>query len=419
MVDTLRDSGCTGVVVQSSLVKPEQLTGKVHLCILIDCTVKKVPMSKIHVDTPFYVGDVEAMSMENPIYPLVLGNIPGIRSPSDPNLDWNSTVGKESIAVLTRAQTEKLKKPITPLKVPGEIDLSLTPDEFKKEQLNDSSLKFLWEMTKDSKLIRLKNGSQSGYLDQNGILYWEVEISGGRKMDKQLVVPKQLRVKVIKLAHETLLGGHLGMKKASDRIISSFYWPGLQRDVNLYCRSCDLCQRTTLKGRVSHVPLDRMPLIDTPFQRVAIDLVGPISPVTERGNRYILTMVDYATRYPEAITLPSIETERVAEALLGIYSRVGIPSEVLSDRGTHFLSNVMQEVNRLLSIKHLVTTPYHPQCNGLVEKFHWVLKSMLRKLCSEKPKDWDRYLSAVLFAYREVPQASTGFAPFELYMGER
>ena len=83
MVDTLRDNGCTGVVVQSSLVKPEQLTGKVHLCILIDGTVKKVPMAKIHVDTPFYVGDVEAMSMENPIYPLVLGNIPGIRSPSD------------------------------------------------------------------------------------------------------------------------------------------------------------------------------------------------------------------------------------------------------------------------------------------------------------------------------------------------
>ena len=72
-------------------------------------------------------------------------------------------------------------------------------------------------------------------------------------MDKQLVVPKQLRVKVMKLAHETLLGGHLGMKKTTDRIMSSFYWPGLQRDVNLYCRSCDLCQRTTPKGRVPHV----------------------------------------------------------------------------------------------------------------------------------------------------------------------
>ena len=186
MMDTLRDSGCTRVVVQSILVKPEQLIGKVHLCIWIDGTVKKVPMAKIHVDTPFYVGDVEAMSMKNPIYPLVLTNIPGIRSPSDPNLDWNSTVGKESIAVLIRAQTEKLKKPITPLKVPDETDLSLTPEEFKKEQLNDLSLKFLWEMTENSKLIRLKNGSQSRYFDQNGILYREVEISDGKKWTNSL-----------------------------------------------------------------------------------------------------------------------------------------------------------------------------------------------------------------------------------------
>ena len=77
----------------------------------------------------------------------------------------------------------------------------------------------------------------------------------------------------------------------------------------------------------------------------------------------------------------------------------------------------MKEVSRLLGITQLMTTPYHPQCNRLVEKFHFVLKSMLRKLCSERPKDWNRYLPAVLFAYREVPQSSLGFSPFELLYG--
>ena len=185
-------------------------------------------------------------------------------------------------------------------------------------------------------------------------------------MVKQLLVPQKLRTKVLKLAHETLLGGHLGIQKTLDRVMSSFYWPCLQSEVNLFCRSCDLCQKTTPKGRVPHVPLNKMPLIDTPFQRVAIDLVGPFSPITERRNRYILTMVDYATRYPEAIALPSIDTECVAEGLIEIFSRVGVPCEILSDRGSQFMSQVMQEVNRLLSVKHLVTTPYHPQCNGLV-----------------------------------------------------
>ena len=77
----------------------------------------------------------------------------------------------------------------------------------------------------------------------------------------------------------------------------------------------------------------------------------------------------------------------------------------------------MKEVSRLLSIKRLVTTLYHSSCNGLVEKFNGTLKSMLRKMCSERPKDWDRYLPALLFAYREVPQASTKFSPFELMFG--
>ena len=77
-----------------------------------------------------------------------------------------------------------------------------------------------------------------------------------------------------------------------------------------------------------------MPRIDVPFRRVATDLIGPLKPVTYNKNRYILTLVDYATRYPEAVPLASIDTETVAEALVSIFSRVGIPNEVLTDMGT-------------------------------------------------------------------------------------
>ncbi|XP_038062382.1 uncharacterized protein LOC119732846 [Patiria miniata] len=160
-----------------------------------------------------------------------------------------------------------------------------------------------------------------------------------------------------------------------------------------------------------------MPLIDTPFRRVAVDLIGPITPITEQGNRYILTLVDYATRYPETLPLKKIETERVAEALLQMFSRIGVPEEILSDMGTQFTSDLMKEVGRLLMVKQLTTTPYHPMCNGLVERFNGTLKKMLRRMCSERPRDWDKYLPALLFAYREVPQESTGFSPFELIYG--
>ena len=149
-----------------------------------------------------------------------------------------------------------------------------------------------------------------------------------------------------------------------------------------------------------------------------MDLVGPISPPSENGQQYILTLVDYATRYPEAIALKRIDTPTVGEALVDMFSRLGIPEEILSDLGTQFVSECMEEVNRLLSIRHLTTIPYHPMCNGLVEHFNGTLKAMLKKLCAEQPRHWYRFINAVFFAYREVPQESTGFSPFELLYGQ-
>ncbi|KAL8576640.1 hypothetical protein ACOMHN_025115 [Nucella lapillus] len=213
------------------------------------------------------------------------------------------------------------------------------------------------------------------------------------------------------------MAGHLGLTKTADRVLSSFHWPGAMADLRRYCASCDVCQRSATKGAKVKAPLKQPPLIDTPFRRVAIDLIGPIAPCSGRGHRYILTMVDYATRYPEAVALKRVETEVVAEGLVEVFSRVGVPSEVLSDRGTQFTSGVMKEVSRLLGVTQLHTTPYHPQGNGLVKRFNGTLKRMLKKLCEERPTDWDRYIPAALFAYREAPQESTGFSPFELLYG--
>ena len=94
-----------------------------------------------------------------------------------------------------------------------------------------------------------------------------------------------------------------------------------------------------------------------------------------------------------------------------------MPEELLSDQGSLLLSGVMKEVSRLLSLNQLVTTPYHPMCNGLVERFNGTLKMMLRRMCAERPKDWDRYSPEFLFAYMEGPQKSLGFSPFELLYG--
>ena len=160
-----------------------------------------------------------------------------------------------------------------------------------------------------------------------------------------------------------------------------------------------------------------MPLIDTPFKRVAVDIVGPTEPRSDKKSRYILTMIDYATRYPEAVALPSIETERVAEALIAMFNRVGISSEMLIEHESRVTIEVMNEVSRLLSLQQLTTIPYRPYSKGPVERFHAMLKRVLLTMCAERPNDWDKYLPALLFAVREIPQESLGFSPFELFYG--
>ena len=253
---------------------------------------------------------------------------------------------------------------------------------------------------------------------RQGILYRiRRRIDGLRETWKQIMVPKNLRIRVMEVAHDLIFGGHLRVKKTKNRIQTNFYWPRMHNDVNGVCRSCDVCQKTFVKGTVARAPLGEMSLIDTPFKRVAVDLVGPITPASERGDRYIPALVDYATRYPEAVPLKNIDNETVPEALLDMYSRLGIPDEVLSDQGIRFASSCMQEVSRLLSINRLSTMPYHPICNRLVERFNGTLKKMLRRLCSEQPRQWHRFINPLLFAYREAPQEATGFSPFELLYG--
>ena len=259
------------------------------------------------------------------------------------------------------------------------------------------------------------NRGETKFIRKKDLTYRQ--FTNGNKVTLQLMIPEDFREKVLRLAHETLMSGHLGIKKTLDRVVSEFFWPGVCGDVARFCKSCDICQRTIQKGRVTKVLLGKMPMIDTPFKRVAVDIVDPMEPRSDKKSRYILTMIDYATRYPEAVALPSIETERLAEALVEMFSRVGIPDEMLTDCGSQFTAEVMKEVNRLLSLQQLTTTPYHPMCNGLVERFHATLKQMLRIMCAERPKDWDKYLPALLFAVREVPQESLGFSPFELLYG--
>lgn len=423
-IAVLRDSGANAVLVRRSLVPDEDLTGEFSTIMLVDSTVRCVPEAVIEISTPYYSGKVSAKCLENPLYDLILGNVPGVRNVDSPDTQWferapvlepsgvseprqekEGSTHKGNIeaktAAVKRSTRGEAEKPA--LKVPTIGPLQVTPSELAKQQEKDPSLQVCYRHVGAE---WRRNRTVYEFQIRDGLLYRRCQFNPGREVI-QLVVPQGLRHTVLGLAHDSIMAGHQGTSRTLARIAEEFFWPGMQSDTKRYVKSCDVCQRTFPKGRVGKAPLGLMPTIATPFHRVAIDIVGPITPASSDGNKYVLTLVDMATRYPEAVALKTVDTIQVAEALLEMFSRYGVPKEILSDRGSSFTSDLMREINRLMSIQQLLTTPYHPMANGLVEKFNGTLKNMIRKMCQENPKHWDRYLPALLFAYREVPRHVT------------
>jgi len=399
----MRDSGCTTVLVKKSLVPKENFTGKVINVIMANSEVCSYPQAEINVKTPYFTGKTFAACLETPLFYLIIGEVPGATSG---NL--------ENCAVVTRSQHGSKKK-VPKLKV-MELTTLLQSKTIGEAQKDDDHLDGIRKHAEEGTVFsRNKKGETSQYIFKKSILYRRVKVKDSQ--EDQLIVPFLYRSAILDLAHSGMMGGHLGIGKTRDRIMDKFHWPGIAQEVARYCKSCDICQRTVDKGRVTKARLGKMPIIGEPFARVAVDLVGPMEPRSSNGSKYILTVVDYATRYPEAIALSNIDTVTVADALLEIFSRIGIPKKILSDRGAQFTSDMMKEVYRLLSIRIITTTLYHAMCNGLVERFNGTLKKMLRRMCSEQPREWHRYLAPLLFAYREVLQKSTKFSPFELVYG--
>eukprot|EP00745_Piridium_sociabile_P033382 TRINITY_DN571_c0_g1_i10.p1 TRINITY_DN571_c0_g1~~TRINITY_DN571_c0_g1_i10.p1 ORF type:complete len:1565 (+),score=261.65 TRINITY_DN571_c0_g1_i10:102-4796(+) len=412
MVETVRDSGATHVFVDKKYVPKGAPRGPDIQVSGIETSSQTRATVLVSVSTPYYQGRLWAIALENPICNLLIGN--HIETEKGEHLLVSTDLPEGvSAAVQTRAtkkaQEKELRPTLTPF--PQGIALGTKKKDVQELQEQDPTL----ESVRRCLARPARPNAVAVYVQTDGLLYRRYTKGGNHC--RQLVVPKALRKTVLEMGHDTPMAGHLGTRKTLERIRQDFYWPGINGDVRKYCRSCDPCQRTTPKGRTTRVPVGTVPLVGEPFAKVGIDLVGPIKPASSRGHRFILVVVDYATRYPEAVPLRGIDSETVAEALWQIWTRVGIPKEVLTDMGTQFVSHVMTQVNRLVGIRAQTTTPYHAQANGLVERFNATLKQMLKRLCQDHPKDWDRFVPAVLFAYREVPQESMRFSPFELLYG--
>ena len=157
--------------------------------------------------------------------------------------------------------------------------------------------------------------------------------------------------------------------------------------------------------------------VTKPFQKVAMDIVGPL-PKTHAGNQYILTFQDHFSKYPEAFPLPDQRATTIARIFVEeIVCRHGTPEKLLTDQGTNFTSELFREICKLLDIKKLQTTAYHPQTNGIVERSHQTIMTGLSQFISNDQKDWDVWLPYVMMTYRCTQHSTMKYSPYYLLHG--
>jgi Integrase zinc binding domain/Integrase core domain len=266
----------------------------------------------------------------------------------------------------------------------------------KNEEL-DLNKRQLRELQKESKKFEKKNDT----------LY-------RRKDDTLLRILKEGEIEpILFMTHDHPTAGHFGIEATYNKISQHYYWKGMKKDIEEYIKSCDRCQRRGNKGGEEFLnPIE----VGKAFDKIGIDFVGPLKR-SNKGNKYILVITDYLTKWPEAKALREATAEKVAEVLYKeIICRHGCPKIIQSDRGTHFNNKLIKQLCDKFRIKQQLSSPYHPQSNGLVERFNRTLCEALAKTL-ENEKQWDEYIDPVLFAYRTNKHSTTKQTPFYMMYG--
>ena len=232
-------------------------------------------------------------------------------------------------------------------------------------------------------------------------------------------VEPEFRQRVIRSLHDGPAGGHFAAVTTVERIrAAGYWWPTMTRDARLFIQDCDPCQRTGNPTFRNHWPLTTI-LPIAPFEKWGVDFIGPFQPLGGHRKRYIILATDYATKWVEARATRKNDAETSAKFIFErIMMRFGHPLELVSDRGTHFLNEVVADLTGRYNVKHRKTTPYNPKANGLTERANGIVCKILTKVVAAHKTDWDQKLCSAVYAYNTAFKSTTGKSPYFLVFGQ-
>ena len=244
----------------------------------------------------------------------------------------------------------------------------------------------------------------------NDILYRKWESVNKKTDEYKIVLPLELRKYVLQKLHNKPSGGHLGIMKTMQKVRQRFFWYGLARDVKKWCKICDVCASRKMPHKKIRAAM-KLYNVGASLERVALDIMGPL-PKIKKGNKYILVISDYFTKWVEAVPIKNQAAVTVARKFIDHFvTKFGVPMQIHSDRGACFDSEVFKEMCNILGSEKTRTTAMRPQSDGLVERANRTLQNMLSNYVSENQTDWDQYLSILTMAYNSSVHESTGFSP--------
>jgi hypothetical protein len=249
---------------------------------------------------------------------------------------------------------------------------------------------------------------------------WSLSSSGLLLYNHRVYVPsdKDLRLRVLQSRHDHETAGHPGFRRTLELVRREFYWPGCRDFVAEFCRTCDGCPRNKAVRHKPYGLLKQLPIPERPWESVSVDFIVQLPPSTESLTNQlydaILVVVDRLTKL--SLFIPTTSNANSADLarlyIKYVFSKRGVPSDIISDRGSTFTSDFTTSLSKLLNIKLNFSTAYHPQTDGQTERTNQQIESYLRTYTNYQQDDWADLLPIAEFAYNNAPHSATQISPF-------
>ena len=234
---------------------------------------------------------------------------------------------------------------------------------------------------------------------------------------EKIYVPTKSRSSVLNICHDSPSAGHFGIRKTISLISRDFWWPSLHSDVKEYIRSCDTCARSKESRHKPYGFLNPLDIPNKPWYSISLDFITDL-PISN-GFSCILVVIDRFTKMGHFIPFPKVPsaTDTASAFMINIFRLHGLPTEILSDRGTQFTSKFWTAICKSLNITMKLASPFHHQTNGLTERVNSVVEQYLRCFSNFKGTDWKKFLKLAEFSYNNAIQESAKQSPFFLNYG--